>query len=53
VRRRSLDCRGPAADFSDPAWFEQLAARLGKKKWFVYAKPPFGGPAHVLRYLGR
>jgi hypothetical protein len=27
-----LDCRGPAADFSDPAWFEQLAARLGKKK---------------------
>ena len=48
-----LDCRGPAADFSDPAWFEQLAARLGKKKWFVYAKPPFGGPAHVLRYLGR
>ena len=48
-----LDCRGPAADFRDPARFEQLAARLGKKKWFVYAKPPFGGPAHVLRYLGR
>lgn len=48
-----LDCRGPAADFSDPAWFEELTAKLGKKKWFVYAKPPFGGPAHVLRYLGR
>jgi hypothetical protein len=26
---------------------------LANKKWFVYAKPPFGGPAHVLRYLGR
>ena len=48
-----LDCRGPATDFSDPAWFEQVAAELSKKKWFVYAKPPFGGPAHVLRYLGR
>jgi len=48
-----LDCRGPAATFSDPAWVEELAAMLGKKKWFVYAKPPFGGPAHVLRYLGR
>jgi hypothetical protein len=48
-----LDCRGPATDFSDPAWFEELADRLGTKKWFVYAKPPFGGPAHVLRYLGR
>jgi hypothetical protein len=23
------------------------------KRWFVYAKPPFGGPAHILRYLGR
>jgi hypothetical protein len=48
-----LDCRGPATDFSDPAWFEELAAKLGNKKWFAYAKPPFGGPAHVLRYLGR
>ena len=52
-RKDLLDCRGPAADFRDPAWFEELTARLGKKKWFVYAKPPFGGPAHVLRYLGR
>jgi len=21
--------------------------------WVVYAKPPFGGPQHVLEYLGR
>jgi hypothetical protein len=52
-RKGLLDCRGPAADFNDPAWFEDLATKLSKKKWFVYAKPPFGGPAHVLRYLGR
>jgi hypothetical protein len=52
-RKGQLDCRGPAADFRDPAWFEDLAARLGKKKWYVHAEPPFGGPAHVLRYLAR
>ena len=52
-RKGLLHGRGPAADFRDPAWFEQLTAKLGKKKWFVYAKPPFGGPEHVLRYLGR
>ena len=52
-RKQQLDCRGPAADFADPAWFEVLTARLGNKKWFVYAKPPFAGPTHVLRYLAR
>ena len=30
-----------------------MAARLADKPWYVYAKPPFGGPEHVLRYLGR
>src|ERR1035441_2328935 len=47
-RKDLLNCEGPAADFHDPVWFEELIAKLGKKKWFVYAKPPFGGPAHVL-----
>jgi hypothetical protein len=52
-RKGQLDCTGPAADFRDPAWFEDLAVKLGKKKWYVHAGPPFGGPAHVLRYLAR
>jgi hypothetical protein len=52
-RKDLLDCRGPAADCSDPTHFKELIAKLGQKRWFVYAKPPFGGPAHVLRYLGR
>jgi hypothetical protein len=52
-RKDLLDCRGPAADFSDWAWFEQLMEKLGNKDWYVYAKPPFGGPEHVLGYLGR
>jgi len=52
-RKNRIDCRGPAAHFSDPAWFEQLIEELGKKSWYVYAQPPFGGPERVLRYLGR
>ena len=31
------------------AWLHELAAR----EWVVYAKPPFGGPRQVLRYLAR
>jgi hypothetical protein len=49
----SLNCRGPAAAFQDRQLFEELTDRLQNKKWIVYAKPPFGGPAQVLRYLGR
>ena len=52
-RKRRLNLRGPAAPFRDPAWFEQLIEKLDNKDWYVYAKPPFGGPEHVLRYVGR
>ena len=52
-RRGLLNLRGPAAPFRDSAWFEQLIDMLSNKKWYVYAKPPFGSPQHVLRYLGR
>ena len=31
----------------------QLASRMRRISWVVYAKPPFGGPAQVLAYLGR
>jgi Putative transposase len=48
-----LNCAGPAAAFQDRQWFSELLGQLRKEKWVVYAKPPFGGPAHVLRYLGR
>ena len=52
-RKRLLNLRGPAAALGDPASFELLIDKLDNKKWYVYAKPPFGGPEHVLRYLGR
>ena len=52
-RKGRLNLSGPAAPFRDPACFEPMMEQLGGKKWYVYAKPPFGGPEHVLRYLGR
>jgi putative transposase/transposase-like zinc-binding protein len=33
--------------------FRHYLAPLAQKEWVVYAKPPFGGPEHVLNYLGR
>jgi predicted Zn-ribbon and HTH transcriptional regulator len=36
-----------------PTAFDTFVKRLRRKKWIVYAKPPFGGPEHTLSYLGR
>jgi hypothetical protein len=36
-----------------PARFDDLVASLKYREWVVYAKPPFGGPEQVLRYLAR
>ncbi|MEA3070895.1 MAG: hypothetical protein QOD29_2341 [Alphaproteobacteria bacterium] len=33
--------------------FTAHLAPLGRKNWFVYAKPPFAGPEAVLAYLAR
>ena len=33
--------------------FDNLVTTIGYKKWNVYAKSPFGGPAQVIQYLGR
>lgn len=51
--KEMLNCSGPAAAFQDRTWFSELLGQLRLKRWVVYAKPPFGGPAQVLRYLGR
>lgn len=49
----ALQFFGDLESLRDPTAFAQLLAPLQHKKWVVYAKPPFGGPAHVLEYLGR
>jgi putative transposase/transposase-like zinc-binding protein len=41
------------ARLADPKAFAHYLAPLRKSEWVVYAKPPFGGPQHVLDYLGR
>jgi hypothetical protein len=52
-QRGELLLIGPAADLADLTRFERLCSKLHKKRWVVYAKPPFGGPEQVFRYLGR
>src|SRR5579859_3073073 len=52
-RSKKLQCAGPAAALADPRQFAELLRRLHRRDWVVYAKPAFGGPMHVLRYLGR
>jgi hypothetical protein len=33
--------------------FQSFLRTLFRRDWVVYAKPPFGGPEHVLHYLAR
>jgi hypothetical protein len=59
TRLLELHTAGRLAFFGDHAGlreeraFTHLIARLRKKNWVVYAKPPFGGPEAVLAYLSR
>ena len=52
-RRKQLRCAGPSAALADEKQFRQLLRCLHRQDWVVYAKPAFGGPRQVLRYLGR
>jgi len=44
---------GNLALLAEPKIFAAWLRPLFRKDWVVYAKPPFGGPQHVLQYLGR
>ena len=44
---------GELAELAEPAAFARRLRELRRIEWVVYAKPPFGGPAQVLAYLGR
>jgi hypothetical protein len=44
---------GQLADLARPARFHAWLRKSKKTEWVVYAKPPFGGPVHVLKYLAR
>ncbi len=52
-RRKQLQLPGEAEPLRQAPAFDAYLAPLGKAEWVVYSKPPFGGPRHVLEYLGR
>lgn len=49
----SLSFHGDLQPLTQPKTFAAWWRPLFRKDWVVYAKPPFGGPEQVLRYLGR
>jgi hypothetical protein len=44
---------GALADLAEPAAFAAWLPAQYRQDWVVYAKPPFGGPAQVVKYLAR
>ncbi|MGA2963858.1 MAG: IS91 family transposase [Candidatus Korobacteraceae bacterium] len=51
-RDGTLEFHGQFTPLADPQAFASWLRVLFRKDWVVYSKPPFGGPEHVLRYLG-
>jgi hypothetical protein len=52
-RRDELCFHGELEPLAVPAAMERLLTEAVRHEWVVYAKPPFGGPAQVLKYLAR
>lgn len=51
--RGDLRLQGSLDPLCDPAAFAACLDQVMAKPWVVYAKPPFGGPLQVLKYLAR
>jgi hypothetical protein len=51
--RGKLTFHGKLAPLADPDRFQRRLAEAAKTEWVVHAKPPFGGPEQVLKYLAR
>jgi len=49
----ALRFHGHLKPLAATAAMEQLLDQAVRNEWVVYAKPPFGGPAQVLKYLAR
>ena len=50
---QTLAFHGECLELADPLRFQHFIDDLKDRDWVVYAKPPFGGPEHVLQYLAR
>jgi hypothetical protein len=51
--RQQLRLHGQLEGLTNAKAFRTLLDKLRAKEWVVYAKPPFGGPEQVLKYLAR
>jgi len=52
-QQRQLIFPGSLRPLQNEPAFRAFLRPLFRQNWVVYAKPPFGGPQHVLGYLGR
>ena len=52
-RKKQLTCAGSIQHLEKPQCFSTFLRTLFRQNWVVYAKPAFGGPEQVIRYLGR
>jgi hypothetical protein len=50
--RGEFQFHGSLLPLAEPRAFSAWLRVLFRHDWVVYSKPPFGGPEHVLRYLG-
>src|ERR1700726_1648000 len=51
--QHKLQFHGSLQSLAEPRRFHAFLRLLFRENWVVYAKPPFGGPEHVLNYLAR
>jgi Putative transposase/Transposase zinc-binding domain len=51
--QKELICAGSIQHLEKPQCFSAFLRTLFRQSWVVYAKPAFGGPEQVIRYLGR
>ncbi len=52
-RNNELCLPGALKPLAKDKAFRSFLRSLFREDWFVYAKPPFGGPRYVLNYLAR
>lgn len=53
AQRGELQLPGQLAPLARPQEWQRFQRGLAQREWVVYAKPPFGGPEQVLKYLAR
>jgi hypothetical protein len=52
-RQGELGFHGELKSLGENTTFSEWLAQVRETEWVVYAKPPFGGPRQVLKYLAR